>query len=371
MPSRRAPESANLPAKSKQRAGTLSPALLNEITLLDMIYRKFYAQQRTQRWFKYLQILRRRLLRFVQAGAVDVRGAEFVVRKLVRPAAVAFQAIIAQGAFITLGFALIALLARVHTLLRAGLPARPPRASRAPAAAVTETDDLGETVDTDENASMRDAAEKVAGDVIGLEEGSADMDNAMQGLYQDSGAPVMSQAFGNAKRKALRGKEQTAARAVKSARANVASQQRAPKSSAGTIDDIFGPTGADLTYVSAAADSDSDETLVAPPLLSHRETGLSAAALANAQPPPFETRNAALVEPVGQGIETLHLHAAFPQSETLSKLRAGPRSPAVSLKTTAKSAGQSGSKSKSISKSKNKTKPSAKRSRSIIDDIFR
>lgn len=53
----------------------------------------------------------------VQRNKVDPISAAFVVHKLTPKAARAFHSILAQGAFITLGFTLIAALARIRTLL--------------------------------------------------------------------------------------------------------------------------------------------------------------------------------------------------------------------------------------------------------------
>lgn len=59
----------------------------------------------------------RRLIRFVQHNEVDPVSAQFIVNKLIPKAARAFHGILRQGAFITLGFALIALVAKIRTLL--------------------------------------------------------------------------------------------------------------------------------------------------------------------------------------------------------------------------------------------------------------
>lgn len=53
----------------------------------------------------------------VQKNKVDATSAAFIALKLTPKAARAFHSILAQGAFIGLGFALIAALARVRTLL--------------------------------------------------------------------------------------------------------------------------------------------------------------------------------------------------------------------------------------------------------------
>lgn len=110
--------------KTRDAKIALDPALRSEIELIDMIFWKYKPQQRSQRWFKYLAILHRRLTRFVQTNSVDLDSASFIVYKLAKPAAVAFQGILNQGAFITLGFALIALLARVYSILHALVPQR-------------------------------------------------------------------------------------------------------------------------------------------------------------------------------------------------------------------------------------------------------
>lgn len=59
----------------------------------------------------------RRLIRFVQHDEVDPVSAQFIVNKLIPKAARAFHGILKQGAFITLGFALIALVAKLRDLL--------------------------------------------------------------------------------------------------------------------------------------------------------------------------------------------------------------------------------------------------------------
>lgn len=95
----------------------LDPPLLNEIKLIHLVHNKYRCQQRSQRWWKSFSILHRRLLRFVQQNKVDADSAQFLVDKLIPSAYVSFQSIIKQGAFITLGFALIAFVSRIHTLL--------------------------------------------------------------------------------------------------------------------------------------------------------------------------------------------------------------------------------------------------------------
>lgn len=95
----------------------INARLYNEIEIVHLIYAKFRNQQRTQTWWKFFAILHRRLLRFVQNNAVDSSSAQFIVDKLVPRAARAFHTILTQGAFVTIGFALLASIARLRTLL--------------------------------------------------------------------------------------------------------------------------------------------------------------------------------------------------------------------------------------------------------------
>ena len=95
----------------------INKQLLNEIEISHLIYCKFQNQQRTQKWWRYFAMIDRRLIRFVQHNEVDPVSAQFIVNKLIPKAARAFHGILRQGAFITLGFALIALVAKIRTLL--------------------------------------------------------------------------------------------------------------------------------------------------------------------------------------------------------------------------------------------------------------
>lgn len=99
------------------KQGMLNKALSNEIEIFHLIYLKFRSQQRNQRWWRYVSMTHRRLIRILQKDRADLKQARFLIKKLIPSLARALHSVLAQGAFITLGFALLACTARIYTLL--------------------------------------------------------------------------------------------------------------------------------------------------------------------------------------------------------------------------------------------------------------
>lgn len=89
--------------------------LKNEVELLHVLYYKTKNQFKGTTWWKYFSMLHRMTRKYEQTR--DEKIAEFITKTLSSDAYRAFNGIVAQGQFITLGFTLIGLLARVNKLL--------------------------------------------------------------------------------------------------------------------------------------------------------------------------------------------------------------------------------------------------------------
>lgn len=94
--------------------------LKSEYEILHLIYYKNLRQHRSQRWWKYLRILHRRVRQLVVK--FDPKICTYLVKRLIPTAYRYFHGILAQGAFITLGFALLASLAKIWAILEPLVP---------------------------------------------------------------------------------------------------------------------------------------------------------------------------------------------------------------------------------------------------------
>ncbi|PRT54373.1 Ribonuclease MRP protein subunit rmp1 [Wickerhamiella sorbophila] len=97
--------------------------LKSEYEILHLIYYKNLRQHRSQRWWKYLRILHRRVRQL--AVKFDPTVCSYLVKRLIPQAYRCFHGILAQGAFITLGFALLASLAKIWSILEPLVPKVP------------------------------------------------------------------------------------------------------------------------------------------------------------------------------------------------------------------------------------------------------
>lgn len=92
-------------------------ALKHETEICHLVYVKSRNQHRTQVWWKYFAIMHRRLRQIVEAKKIYPTIAKYLVQKLIPKAYNYFHGMLAQGAFISLGFYLIGMTARVYTIL--------------------------------------------------------------------------------------------------------------------------------------------------------------------------------------------------------------------------------------------------------------
>lgn len=129
--------------------------LRNEFQVLHLIYYKNFRQHHSQRWWKYLRILHRRVKQLVDK--FDAKICTYLVKNVIPPAYRYFQGILAQGAFITLGFALLASLAKIWSLLEPHAVHAVLHAPLKPTVAIA-AEDVGEVVarsDIDEDNDFK------------------------------------------------------------------------------------------------------------------------------------------------------------------------------------------------------------------------
>jgi ribonuclease MRP protein subunit RMP1 len=94
--------------------------LRNEVEIVHLLYFRNKNQHRVARWWAQFSMLHRRCAQLVEKGQPlnkCQKQVDFIVYKLAPSAFRAFHSVIAQGQFIALGFALIAALARIHSIL--------------------------------------------------------------------------------------------------------------------------------------------------------------------------------------------------------------------------------------------------------------
>lgn len=125
----------------------MDPALESEVQIAHLIYVRNRRAHRTQLWWKYFSMIHRRLCQSVTRGSLFPGEAHFLVKKLIPQAARSIHSMLAHGTFVSLGFAVLAVLSRIYSLL---LPSVPKRQQPRETKLDTEMPDMGNEIAEDE-----------------------------------------------------------------------------------------------------------------------------------------------------------------------------------------------------------------------------
>lgn len=144
-------------------------SLRSETEILHLIYHRNRNQFKRTKWWTQFSILHRRCWQLVELVETDKNSdrtksiVHFLNKKLIPSAYRSFHNVLAQGQFVTLGLALIALLARIHHLLR---PSDMDKKFTDPIIETPMDIDVKETTHSADNVKAVDMGETISRDEI-------------------------------------------------------------------------------------------------------------------------------------------------------------------------------------------------------------